>query len=55
MRLLCGDAAESVTIAAHACGFTHLGRFSVAYGRTFGEPPSATRAAALRQMRVRSE
>lgn len=33
---------ESVTQAAMDCGFNHLGRFSVAYKRQFGETPSET-------------
>lgn len=35
---------SSVTTAALECGFMHLGRFSQAYRRTFGELPSETRA-----------
>jgi AraC-like DNA-binding protein len=31
----------TVTEVAERCGFTHLGRFSVAYRRMFGESPSA--------------
>lgn len=38
-----GDAA-TVTKAAMECGFLHLGRFSQAYRRTFGELPSETLA-----------
>jgi AraC-like DNA-binding protein len=33
---------ESVTDIALRCGFTHLGRFSVAYRTRFGESPSET-------------
>ena len=40
-QLLAGSAA-SVTEVALACGFVHLGRFSVQYRARFGEPPSAT-------------
>jgi len=36
---------ESVTAIALRNGFTHLGRFSVAYHMRFGEPPSETLAA----------
>lgn len=36
---------ESVTAIALRNGFTHLGRFSVAYHVRFGEPPSETLAA----------
>lgn len=32
----------SVTAAATAWGFTHLGRFSEAYRRRYGELPSVT-------------
>ncbi|MCP8940523.1 helix-turn-helix domain-containing protein [Alsobacter sp. SYSU M60028] len=34
---------ESVTEVALACGFNHLGEFSRAYARRFGEAPSETR------------
>ncbi|BBZ52003.1 AraC family transcriptional regulator [Mycobacterium heidelbergense] len=37
----------SVTDAALACGFTHLGRFSQGYSRRFGELPSQSRRRAL--------
>ena len=35
---------EAVTVAhvAHECGFVHLGRFSAAYRRRFGETPSGS-------------
>jgi AraC-like DNA-binding protein len=33
---------DNVTSIAHACGFSHLGRFSQAYLRRFGESPSET-------------
>lgn len=40
---ICGmDRADSVTSAAMDCGFLHLGRFSQAYRRAFGELPSKT-------------
>lgn len=42
--LLDPNSADSVTDAALACGFRHLGRFSRAYGDRFGELPSETRA-----------
>ncbi|MBW2244284.1 MAG: helix-turn-helix transcriptional regulator [Deltaproteobacteria bacterium] len=32
---------------ASECGFTHLGRFSIDYGRCFGETPSETRFRSL--------
>jgi AraC-like DNA-binding protein len=34
--------AETVTSAAHQCGFTHHGRFSSLYHQEFGEMPSKT-------------
>lgn len=34
---------QSVTEVAFACGFNHLGEFSRAYARRFGEAPSETR------------
>jgi AraC-like DNA-binding protein len=36
------DGEETVTDIALRCGFTHLGRFSVAYRTRFGESPSET-------------
>lgn len=33
---------DNVTSIAYACGFSHLGRFSAAYLRRFGESPSET-------------
>jgi AraC-like DNA-binding protein len=39
----------SVTEVAGSCGFTHLGRFSVAYRRLFGESPSAALAGSPRR------
>lgn len=41
-----GSHAGTVTEAGLRFGFTHLGRFSVAYRQTLGESPSQTRAAA---------
>jgi AraC-like DNA-binding protein len=35
--------AESVTDIAERCGFSHMGRFALAYRRKFGEAPSVTR------------
>jgi transcriptional regulator GlxA family with amidase domain len=43
-RLLRAAPPENVTTIALDCGFTHLGRFSEAYLRTFGERPSDTLA-----------
>ncbi|SFL73240.1 helix-turn-helix transcriptional regulator [Geodermatophilus ruber] len=43
VRRLLADGGSSVTEAALACGFTHLGRFSAAYRERFGELPSRTR------------
>ena len=41
--LLAADpASTTVTSVAVRWGFLHLGRFSVEYGKRFGEPPSAT-------------
>lgn len=42
-RRLC-NAAESTAVSKVAldCGFTHLGRFAIAYHRAFGESPSET-------------
>lgn len=44
-RRLQADGAEAcdVTSVATEYGFTHLGRFSIAYRRSFGESPSSTR------------
>ncbi|WP_157224079.1 AraC family transcriptional regulator [Nocardia paucivorans] len=44
-RLLCdttADLAPTVTTVAYGCGFTHLGRFALAYRVRFGESPSDT-------------
>ena len=41
-RLLDDRQAVSVSAAAFDCGFTHLGRFSTLYRKTFGELPSET-------------
>lgn len=43
-RLLRADAAAQVTTVAMDSGFFHLGRFSQAYARAFGEKPSETLA-----------
>jgi AraC-like DNA-binding protein len=42
-RLLRGDPQVAIVQIARDCGFTHLGRFSLAYRRRFGETPTATR------------
>lgn len=44
------DSRTTVTGVAYDCGFAHLGRFAVEYGRRFGESPSQT----LRRARARS-
>lgn len=41
-RLACASASSDVTSVAIDLGFTHLGRFAVAYRETFGELPSQT-------------
>jgi AraC-like DNA-binding protein len=41
-RLLEAAGAVDVTSVAMACGFNHMGRFSVMYRRRFGETPSTT-------------
>jgi AraC-like DNA-binding protein len=41
-RLATADAGETVSAAALECGFTHLGRFSIAYRARFAESPSTT-------------
>lgn len=41
-RALRTGEARSVSEAAHSCGFTHLGRFAVAYKTMIGESPSDT-------------
>lgn len=45
-RLLKGHPKVAISTVALDCGFTHLGRFSAAYRQAYGEPPSATLAAA---------
>lgn len=40
--LLNDPAIDSVTAAALRWGFGHLGRFSVEYRKSFGEPPGQT-------------
>jgi AraC-like DNA-binding protein len=37
-----GDSHSSVSNVAHRWGFVHLGRFSSAYRRRYGELPSQT-------------
>ena len=41
-ELLAASPGTTVTTAALACGFSHLGRFSQCYARQFGESPSDT-------------
>lgn len=41
-RLTCADPGADITSVAIDLGFTHLGRFAVAYRETFGELPSQT-------------
>jgi transcriptional regulator GlxA family with amidase domain len=48
LRLTAPDEAASVSAVALDCGFTHLGRFAIAYRARFGETPSATLRRALR-------
>jgi AraC-like DNA-binding protein len=45
-RLLKGPGGTAISDVALDCGINHLGRFSAAYRRAYGEPPSATLAAA---------
>lgn len=47
-RMLSEEPELSVTEIATACGFFHLGRFSVNYEQAFGESPSATLSRARR-------
>lgn len=44
--LLSGESNAAVADIAFGCGFTHLGRFAVAYRRAFGESPSVTQRSA---------
>ena len=41
-RLQEGRPGATVTCVAQECGFDHLGRFSVAYAKRYGETPSET-------------
>ncbi len=43
-QLVDSSSSSTVTEAAMNAGFTHLGRFSAAYQKAFGEHPSVTRA-----------
>jgi AraC-like DNA-binding protein len=52
--LLSSARAPAVTAAALQSGFSHLGRFSVAYKRAFGESPSDTLARTARVVSVTS-
>jgi len=40
--LVHADAEETVTAIALKWGFSHIGRFSIAYRERFGESPSQT-------------
>jgi len=40
---LLATAADSVTEAAHRCGFDHLSKFSQYYKEHFGETPQVTK------------
>jgi AraC-like DNA-binding protein len=48
-RLQAAGPAQTVTSIALDCGFAHLGRFSAAYRKAFGESPSDTLASAWRK------
>lgn len=52
-RLLKSSVGVAISSVALDCGFTHLGRFSAAYRRAYGELPSATLAVARSQHRRR--
>ena len=55
LRLLSASIGDSVTTIALDCGFSHLGRFSQAYRRQYGENPSDTlRTTRLRAYRTRT-
>jgi AraC-like DNA-binding protein len=41
-RLLAAQSGDTVTVIVLDCGFTHLGRFSGAYRRAYGETPGET-------------
>lgn len=41
-RLEAANSTTQVTEVAYSCGFSHLGRFSQAYAKRFGEKPSDT-------------
>jgi AraC-like DNA-binding protein len=41
-RIVAGGADDGITGIATSLGFTHLGRFAIAYREAFGEPPSRT-------------
>jgi len=46
--LLSGEDGRSITEIAMQAGFMHLGRFSAAYQKKYGENPSATQRKRLR-------
>jgi AraC-like DNA-binding protein len=41
-RISNAESGDSITAIATSLGFTHLGRFSLAFRETFGESPSQT-------------
>ena len=41
-RIVAADADDGITEIATSLGFTHLGRFAIAYREAFGESPSRT-------------
>jgi len=49
-RLLLSETDISISKVAFECGFSHLGRFSVAYKRRFGESPSETVRRAINRL-----
>ena len=51
-RLSSAEAGDDVTAVATRLGFTHLGRFSIAYRAAFGESPSQTLQRSPRPGRV---
>ena len=51
-KLMASDDGVSVTGVAVSCGFTHLGRFSTLYRKTYGETPSTTLDHSLKSRRA---